>query len=179
MKILLWIIVRETTIPKMHKAMGDLNKMNEATWRDMMEIHLVIWAKSHFDTYIMCDLQVNNMCEALNKAILEHKGKSIISLFGGIKLHMTNKFVSLRGTMLKYNWRICLMIQQILEKAKREVDGWYPNWTRDINFSIFKITNNHDKHIEVEFFATYLHIFMPYNGLKLWLVVDYEPINPL
>ncbi|RDX92805.1 hypothetical protein CR513_25015, partial [Mucuna pruriens] len=110
--------------------MDDLKKMNEVCWRDLIEIPPIVWAKSHFGTYTLCDLQVNNMYEAYNKTKLGHKDKPIISLCKDIRLYMTNIFVRSRGTMLKYNLGICPMIQQILEKAK-------------------KVANNNDKYMSI------------------------------
>jgi hypothetical protein len=45
----------------------------------MSHIPPSIWSSSAYSTHTQCDLQVNNMCEAFNKAILEYRDKPIIS----------------------------------------------------------------------------------------------------
>lgn len=113
--------------------------MNENAWRDMMQLPPPTWTRSAYSTYSKCDLQVNNMCEAFNRAILEYRDKPIITLIQGLKLYITNRIVNQRDLMLRYKGSICPMIQQLLEKNKRDADGWSPNWAGDEGYSLFEV----------------------------------------
>ncbi|KAK2381886.1 hypothetical protein QL285_069460 [Trifolium repens] len=79
MKQSLWVAARATTVPEWEKAMENMKKLNEEAWKDMSQIPPSMWSRSGYSTRTQCDLQVNNMCEAFNKAILEYRDKPIIS----------------------------------------------------------------------------------------------------
>jgi hypothetical protein len=81
MKQSLWIAARATTVPEWEKAMENMKKLNEESWKDMSQIPLSMWPmwpRSAYSTHTQCDLQVNNMW-AFNTAILEYRDKPIIS----------------------------------------------------------------------------------------------------
>ncbi|XP_057450504.1 uncharacterized protein LOC130742417 [Lotus japonicus] len=70
LKSALWSAARASTVPEWRAAMDVMKGLNEAAWTEMMEIPPEQWTRSHYSTYTHCDLQVNNMCEAFNRAIL-------------------------------------------------------------------------------------------------------------
>ncbi|XP_073225566.1 uncharacterized protein [Cicer arietinum] len=90
----------------------------------MVQLPPSMWTRLAFLTDTQCDLQVNNMCEAFNMAVLEYRDKPIITLLEGLKHYIT------------------VRIQQILEKAKRAVGGWFPTWHGDDDFNLFSVTNS-------------------------------------
>ncbi|XP_058783420.1 uncharacterized protein LOC131658103 [Vicia villosa] len=79
MKELLWQAARATVVPDWERAMQKIKDINEDAWKDMMEIRPSMWTRSTYRTGSHCDLQVNNMCEAFNMAILEYRDKPIIT----------------------------------------------------------------------------------------------------
>jgi hypothetical protein len=107
LKEALWAAARSTTMPDFTRAMNNLKKLNEAAWKDMCDLPASMWTRAAFSTHTCCDLQVNNMCEAFNSAILEYRDKPIISLVEGLKFYMTNRIVKLRDYMLRYEGDIC------------------------------------------------------------------------
>lgn len=147
MKEDLWKAARAQTIPQWERAMETIKTMNEQAWRNMMEVPAAMWTRSAFSIYTQCDLQVNNMFEAFNSAILEHRDKPIISLVESLKFYVSERFVWLRDLMMRYRGAICPMIQQILEKIKREADGWSPFWCGDEAFSLFEVSNGQDRYV--------------------------------
>lgn len=78
MKEALWKAARANTIPEWTRAMETLKKLNEQAWRYMMKIPPQMWSRSAYSTHTPCDLQVYDMCESFNKAILEYRDKPII-----------------------------------------------------------------------------------------------------
>lgn len=136
-----------TTIPEWERAMENMKSLNEEAWKDMSEIPPKKWTRAAFSTYPVCHLQVNNMCEAFNRAILEWREKPIISLIDGLKSYMTDKIVKQRDLMLRYRGEICPMIQQKLEVNKDYADRWHAQWHGDGSNSQFEVSNGHDKYI--------------------------------
>lgn len=147
MKDALWRAARATTIPEFTSAMEKLKRLNEQVWKDMMDIPPKMWSRSAYSSHTQCDLQVNNMCEAFNSAILEYMDKIIINLIEGLKFYITNLFVSKRDKMLRYKGNICPLIQLMLEKANREADGWLPTWAGDDAYALFEVSKDVDRYV--------------------------------
>ncbi|XP_058782950.1 uncharacterized protein LOC131657557 [Vicia villosa] len=141
LKEVFWSAARATTIPEWERAMIRLKALNEDAWKDINEIPARFWSRSHYKTHVKCDLQVNNWCEAFNRAILEHRDKPIISLLEGIKHYITKRITSHKEMMQKYNGVICPNIQVIVEKNKKNAHGWTPTWHGDDDMAIFGVTN--------------------------------------
>src|ERR1044072_217591 len=118
-------------MPDFQRAMENLKQKNEDAWSDMSNINPKQWTREAYDTWTLCDLQVNNMCEAFNKAILEWRDKPIITLIEGLKYYLTTKIVKQKEQMLRYRGEICPMIQQRLEFSKKAADKWLPTWHGD------------------------------------------------
>ncbi|XP_058767184.1 uncharacterized protein LOC131640795 [Vicia villosa] len=166
-----------------------------------------VWSRSHFKTHVKCDLQVNNWCEAFNRAIPEHRDKPIISLLEGIKHYITKTITSQKEMMQKYNGDICPNIQLILEKNKKHSHGWIPTWHGDDDMEIFGVNNGRDtfcinlkegtcscrkwmlngipcNHVisymwKSKYLECYGNIVYPTNGPQLWPVMDGQmAVNP-
>ena len=72
LKQTMWAAARATSIPLWTRSMEKLKLQKEEAWKDMNEIPAKFWTRAYFQTYSKCDIQVNNMCEAYNRAILEY-----------------------------------------------------------------------------------------------------------
>ena len=153
MKSALWAAARASTMPQFQKAMENLKTLNEQAWTDMNELPAKKWARAAFDTYTKCDLQVNNMCEAFNMAILEYRDKPIITLIEGLKSYLTSRIVKQRELMKRYNGDICPMIQLKIEEHKKQAANWAPAWSGDSNAALFEVSNGDYKY-SVDLVAT-------------------------
>ncbi|XP_073220694.1 uncharacterized protein [Cicer arietinum] len=102
MKKLLWLAARATVVQDWEKAMQKIKAINEDAWKDMMQLPPSMWTRSSFRTDTQCDLQVNNMCEAFNMAVLEYIDKPIITLLNGLKHYITVRIVKQKEFMLRY-----------------------------------------------------------------------------
>ncbi|XP_058733206.1 uncharacterized protein LOC131604807 [Vicia villosa] len=206
MKEALWRAARATTIPGWERAMNHMKELNVKAWKDMMDVPAACWSRSHFKTDTHSDLQVNNMCEAFNRAILEYRDKPIISLLEGIKHYLTLRIATQKESLGRFKGIITPKIQQVLEKTKREAEGWSATWHSDDDFALFGVSNG------VETYAvnllqkkcgcrkwdltgipcchaiaciwrstvmdTYSHIILPTNYPQLWANDKNEPIQP-
>ncbi|CAK8565213.1 unnamed protein product [Lathyrus sativus] len=124
--------------------MQKIKDINEAAWKDMIELPPSMWTRSLYRTDSHCDLQVNNMCEAFNMAILEYRDKPIITLLEGLKHYITVWIVKQENLMSRFRSNICPKVEQVVEKLKRAAGGWIPTWHEDDEFSIFSVTNGID-----------------------------------
>jgi len=97
--------------------------------------------------YIIIDLQVNNMCEAFNRAILGLREKPIITLHEGIKHYITVRIVKQMQMLERCNGDICPKIQVLIEKNKRAAGGWKATWHGDMEMVNFSVTNETDKYV--------------------------------
>jgi len=146
LKEAMWKAARCTTMIEFNKAMEDLKKMNEASWKEMSEHAPSTWSRARFSTYTCCDLQVNNMCEAFNSAIVDLRAQAVISLVDGLKIYITNRRVTLKDYMLRYNGEIFPMINKLLDKCKKEAEGWSPTSSGERGYARFIVYSGTDSY---------------------------------
>ncbi|XP_058722358.1 uncharacterized protein LOC131594286 [Vicia villosa] len=146
-KEVMWSAARATTVPSWERAMLNMKGMKETAWKEMVDVSATYWSQSHFKTYSKCDLQVNNMCEAFNRAILEYRDKPIITLLEGIKHYLTKRIAKMKELMNSYNGDICPRIQLVLEKNKRNAAHWTHTWHGDDNMAIYGVANGIDTYV--------------------------------
>lgn len=107
LKEIFWSAAKAATIPKWEREILRLKYLHPDAWKDIMEVFVKFWSRSYFNTHVKCDIQVNNMCETFNRAILEHRGKPIITLLEGVKNYLTKQITSQKEMMQKYREDIC------------------------------------------------------------------------
>ncbi|XP_057457783.1 uncharacterized protein LOC130748575 [Lotus japonicus] len=146
MKQALWRAARASTLPEWYAAMEVMKELNEAAFQDMMNLPPKMWTRSAYSRDTQCDLQVNNMCEAFNRAILEYRDKPIITLLEGLKFYLNNRIVKQKQLMLRWRTALCPMIQQKLEDSKRNSDKWFANWMGDEYMSLFEVSRDNEKY---------------------------------
>jgi hypothetical protein len=134
-------------MPEFNKAMEQLKLLSVAAWEEMSQYAPGMWSRAGYSTHTNCDLQVNNMCEAFNFAIIDLRDLPIISLVEGLKFYISNRIVKLRDYMLRYQGDICPMIKKIVEKAKKDAVGWSPHWCGDRDYSLFSVTDGIDTYV--------------------------------
>ncbi|CAK8533097.1 unnamed protein product [Lathyrus sativus] len=160
MKEALWRAARATIIPAWERVMNHMKELNVNAWKDMMDVPAACWTRSHFKTDIQCDLQVNNMCEAFNRAILEYRDKPIISLLKGIKRYITVRISAQKDKLSRYTGVTSPNIKKVLEKTKRAAEGWIATWHTDDDFAIFRVSDG------VETYA--LNLLQQKCGCRKW-----------
>ena len=111
MKELMWMASQAITVPDWEKAMNQIKAYDANAWKDLDRLNHVAWTRSTFKLNTKCDLQVSNMCEAFNKAILEYKDKPIISFLEGIQFYIISIIVKLRTMIMRYEGTIYPKIQ--------------------------------------------------------------------
>lgn len=143
----LWRESRTTKLPGWEREMNHMKELNVNAWKDMMDVPVACWSRSHFKTDTQCDLQVNNMCEAFNPIILEYIDKPIISLLEEIKHYITVRTSAQKEKLNWYKGVTSPNIQQVLEKTKRAIEGWIATWHPDDEFVIFGVSNGVETYV--------------------------------
>ncbi|XP_057423086.1 uncharacterized protein LOC130717015 [Lotus japonicus] len=147
LKNAMWAAARASIVPEWKCAMEVMKGLNETAYQEMMSLSPKMWTRSAYSTHTKCDLQVNNMCEAFNRAILEHRDKPIITLLEGLKFYLTNRIVKQKQLMLRWrNNQICPLVQQKLESMKRQSDYWLATWCGDTGYNQFEVSRGSDKY---------------------------------
>ncbi|CAK8572127.1 unnamed protein product [Lathyrus sativus] len=144
MKEALWRAARATTLPRWEREMNHMKDLNINAWKDMMYVPATCWIRSHLKTDTPCNLQVNNMCDAFDHAILEYIDKPIISLLEGIKHYIIVRIFAQKEKLSRYKGITSPNIQQVLQKTKRPAEGWIVTWHSDDDFAIFGVSNGVD-----------------------------------
>lgn len=127
--------------------MNQTKELNVNAWKDMIDVPAACWSRSHFKTDMQWDLQVNNMCEAFNRAILEYRDKPIITLLEGIKNNTTVGISTQNDVLSRFKCIISPKVQQVLEKTKKEVEGWIATWHSCDDLTIFRVSNGVDTYV--------------------------------
>lgn len=74
----LWRVVLGTSVVNFNNEMKKLKACNLVVYDWMRERPPMNWAGSHFNTWIKCDLLLNNLYESFNHVIMKAQDKSII-----------------------------------------------------------------------------------------------------
>ncbi|XP_058726755.1 uncharacterized protein LOC131598141 [Vicia villosa] len=193
LKQAMWAAARATCVPMFDREMEKLKLLKPDAWKDMADIPAKYWSRSHFKTFSKCDIQVNNMCEAFNRVILEHRDKPIITLLEGIKHYITKRITKQKTLLQDYEGVICPRIQLLIENNKQEAQNWTPSWHGNDDLSIFRATNGVETYcvnlknescscrkweFKLTFGKCYANIVYPNNGPQLWTNVDHVPMSP-
>jgi hypothetical protein len=59
---------------------------------------------------------------------------------------LTKRNAKQKEVMQRYRGNVCPMIQQVLEKAKKEAEKWTSTWHSDDDYAIFGVTNGTKTH---------------------------------
>ncbi|CAL5183340.1 unnamed protein product [Lathyrus oleraceus] len=81
------------------------------------------------------------MCEAFNREILDHRENPIITVLEGTKHYIPKRMTSQKELIHGYTGSICPKIHLVIEKNKKQAQGYNPTWHGDDDLSIFGVTN--------------------------------------
>ncbi|KAG8363692.1 hypothetical protein BUALT_Bualt19G0048800 [Buddleja alternifolia] len=119
----LWNLARATTVNQFSFQMDSLKDFDEGAHKWISEVLPKYWSRSNFRTSPKCHILLNNICESFNAAILEARGKPLLSMVESIRILK-------RMEKLKDNTRSC--ISTYVGTAKFEVRDMYGQYSVDI-----------------------------------------------
>ena len=87
--------------------------------------HCAQWTKSHFTPRALADCLVNILSDSFNSMIMKVRDKPILSMLEWIRVRLISRLYTKRTNIEKYGGKLCLNIQDRLEKLKVECKGLY------------------------------------------------------
>ncbi|CAN6571517.1 unnamed protein product [Malus baccata var. baccata] len=93
-------IYQTTTVPRFKKAMEDMKKLDEKADNWFVKKPAHHWSKSHFETYLKCDMLLNNLCESFNVVILVPRQKPIVTMLLLIHILLMKRIQMRRDIMV-------------------------------------------------------------------------------
>lgn len=77
------------------------------------------WSRAYFRTWPVCDILLNNLCEAFNSAIFMARDKHIVTLLEMIRRYIARRIEAKKIKGTKWNNGVGCRIWKLLEKTKQ------------------------------------------------------------
>ena len=107
-----WKAARSTYLEEFVDVMNEMKALSIAAHQWFQEKDPSQWSKSHFSTFVKCDMLLNNLFESFNKFILDARDKPILTLMEIIRTKLMQK-VALKSKMAeKFVGPLCPKIQK-------------------------------------------------------------------
>ncbi|KAL8554989.1 hypothetical protein ACS0TY_002973 [Phlomoides rotata] len=111
--------------------MRELKQLNEGAWEWFNDKPGHQWSKAFFSEKSKCDMLLNNVCESFNSAILDARGKAIITMLEWIREYLMKRLQKNRDIAKKWKGRLCPRISKILERTMEQVVDCIPIKSND------------------------------------------------
>ncbi|KAG8388268.1 hypothetical protein BUALT_Bualt02G0108000 [Buddleja alternifolia] len=148
--------------------------------------------RSNFRTSPKCDILLNNICESFNAAILEARGKPLLSMVESIRVYLMKRLQSKRQLMEKWTESICPKILKRMEKLKDNTRSCISTYTgvakfevRDIHgmSAIMSAQREPEEYVDLyysvnTYHRAYAYVINPVNGPSEWPNAGKGPIAP-
>ncbi|GJU56462.1 mutator type transposase [Tanacetum coccineum] len=138
----LWKCATSTTIQYFDKNMDELKDTCKDAYEWLKKIPAVHWSRSHFSGRAHCDVLLNNMCEVLNRQLLEGRDKLIITCLEYIGEYLMKKIVNVQKVIAKCDGpltpnaiKLLNVIKEQAAQYKVEVDMGF--WTNIMSHPVF------------------------------------------
>ncbi|GJT07180.1 transposase, MuDR [Tanacetum coccineum] len=119
-KTLLWRCATATTVQRFGKNMEEIKKFDLEMYKWLKDVPPQHWARSHFSGRPHCDVLLNNMCEVLNRQILNGRDKPIITCLEFIREYLMKRIVIVQGIIGKSTGPLTPNATKIFNVIKRD-----------------------------------------------------------
>lgn len=133
----MWKAAKATYPQAWERVMRDIQKENEDAFKYLIKIPPRFWSKSRFSFDPKCDVLVNNMNEAFNKAILDAREKPIVSMLEDIRTYFMKRWAANRTRMNGFKGSILPNIKKRLDREANNSSRWVPTWAGDERFEVY------------------------------------------
>ncbi|XP_071726929.1 uncharacterized protein [Rutidosis leptorrhynchoides] len=120
----LWRCATTTTVPKFELCMQDLRRFNKGCWDYLVKIKPQHWARSHFSGRAKTDILLNNMCEVLNRWLVDGRDKPIITALEFIREYLMKRIVNVHNTISKCSGPLTPGATKVFEGIKKEAEKY-------------------------------------------------------
>ncbi|GJY97936.1 mutator type transposase [Tanacetum coccineum] len=129
-KELLWKCAMATTIQKFDKRIEEMKNHNIEAYEWLRKIPPQHWARSHFTGRAKSNILLNNLCEVLNRQLLDGRDKPIITCLEYIREYLMKRIVNVQkvqdkcdGPLTPSTAKIFKLIVRAAAKLKVEWNG--------------------------------------------------------
>ncbi|XP_071726928.1 uncharacterized protein [Rutidosis leptorrhynchoides] len=102
----------------------DLRRFNEGCWDYLVKIKPQHWARSHFSGRAKTDILLNNMCEVLNRWLVDGRDKPIITALEFIREYLMKRIVNVHNTISKCSGPLNPGATKVFEGIKKEAEKY-------------------------------------------------------
>ncbi|XP_071702750.1 uncharacterized protein [Rutidosis leptorrhynchoides] len=134
----LWSCATATTVPQFEKAMLDLKKFNKYCWIYLSKIPP---ARSHFSGRAKTDVLLNNMCEILNRWLVEARDKPIITFIEYVREYMMKRIVNVKKVIVKSEGQLTPGATKLFENIKDEARKFNVLWSGSDQYQVSGLHN--------------------------------------
>ncbi|GJY90366.1 mutator type transposase [Tanacetum coccineum] len=127
-KDLLWRCAAATTVRRFGKNMEEIKKFNKEMYEWLKEIPPHHWVRSHFSGRPYYDVLLNNMCEVLNRQLLNGRDKPIITCLEFIREYLMKRIVIVQGVIRKSTGPLTPNATKVFNVIKREAAQYKVVW---------------------------------------------------
>ncbi|GKE03307.1 mutator type transposase, partial [Tanacetum coccineum] len=132
----LWKYATSTTIQYFDKNMDELKDTCKDAYEWLKKIPAVHWSRSHFSGRAHCDVLLNNMCEVLNRQLLEGRGKPIITCLEYIGEYLMKKIVNVQKVIAKCDGPLTPNAIKLLNVIKEQAAQYKVEWNGDDQYQV-------------------------------------------
>ncbi|XP_071700503.1 uncharacterized protein [Rutidosis leptorrhynchoides] len=116
----LWRCPTATTVPQFEHCMQERKNFNEGCWKYLVKVQPKHWARSHFSGKAKTYVLLNNMCEVLNRWLVDGRDKPIITALEFIREYLMKRIVNVHSKIAKSEGPLTPAATKVFEGIKKE-----------------------------------------------------------
>ncbi|XP_071739367.1 uncharacterized protein [Rutidosis leptorrhynchoides] len=128
----LWKCASATTVPQFEKAMLEMKGLNAACWKYLADIQPKHWARRR----ALSDVLLNNMCEVLNKCLLEARDKPIITALEYVREYLMRRIAVVKVKLSKADGHLTPTATKLFETIKEAASQYTVIWGGDDQYQV-------------------------------------------
>nr|GEU40841.1 hypothetical protein [Tanacetum cinerariifolium] len=131
-KDLLWKCATAIIVKHFDKHIETLKEHNKEAYNWFKLIPPQHWARSHVSGRAHNDILLNNMCEVLNKQLVDGRDKPIITCLGIIREYLMKKIVNVQLVIRKCNGPLTPYVERLFKVILKDVAQIKIDWKGDL-----------------------------------------------
>ncbi|XP_071699627.1 uncharacterized protein [Rutidosis leptorrhynchoides] len=132
----LWKCATSTTVPEFEKNMLALKGFSEPCWIWLNKIAPKHWSKSHFTGRAHSDVLLSNMCEVLNRWLVDARDKPIITCLEFVREYLMKRIVNVINRMSKCQGPLTPAATKIFEGNQKDAHKLTVLWNGDGKYQV-------------------------------------------
>ncbi|GJV88076.1 mutator type transposase [Tanacetum coccineum] len=117
-----------TTVKRFENHMDKLKDFNKEAYEWLKKIPPQHWSRSHFSGRAHCDVLLNNMCEVLNRQLVDGRDKPIITCLEFIREYLMKRIVNVQKVICKSDGPLTPNATKVLNKIIKEAGQLKIEW---------------------------------------------------